>query len=197
MRLALQIALPVGLIGSFTAWRLLPRIPGLGGFDGAGVALSILSSAAAFIFVASIAQGILISAHLQRRLLVIAAWGFAVNLALNVALIPRYSYVGAAIATSVTEAIVAVFSIRALRNRLGLVWADRRLVRTAVPCAALTATLLVGFTIPVEAQIVAGVAAYGIAAVAVGLVTADDLRIFLPQPGRRRQAGVEPRAPRT
>ena len=196
MRLALQVALPVGLTGSLTAWRLLPQIPGLGGFDGAGVALSILSSAAAFIFLASIAQGILISAHLQRRLLVIAAWGFAFNLALNLALIPPYSYIGAAIATSVTEGVVMVFSIRALRTRLGLVWLDRNLVRTVIPCTILTATLLVGFAIPVGAQIVAGVVAYGVAAVAVGMVTPDDMRAFVPELLRRRGANVDAGTPR-
>jgi len=188
MRLALQVALPVGIAGSMTAWRLLPQIPGLDGFDGAGVALSILSSAAAFIFVASIAQGILISAHRQRRLLVIAACGFVVNLILNLALIPPYSYIGASVATSLTEAIVLAVTLYAVRTRLGLIWPSAGVVRTLVPCVALAATLLIGFAIPVEAQIVVGIAVYAIAALAVGAVTRDDLQAFLPAIRRRGDA---------
>ena len=195
MRLALQVALPVGIAGSMTAWRLLPQIPGLDGFDGAGVALSILSSAAAFIFVASIAQGILISAHHQRRLLVIAAWGFVVNLILNLALIPPYSYIGASVATSLTEAIVLGVTLYALRTRLGLTWPSTGIVRTLVPCIALAATLLLGFAIPVEAQLVAGMVVYAVAALAVGAVTRDDLNAFLPAIRRRGDAPVDVTSP--
>jgi len=195
MRLALQVALPIGIAGSMTAWRLLPRLPGLDGYEGAGVALSILSSAAAFIFIASIAQGILISAHHQRRLLVITAWGFVVNLGLNLALIPSYSYIGASVATSVTEGIVLAVTLYALRTRLGLVWPSAGLVRTLVPCIALAVTLLLGFAIPVEAQIVAGGVVYAVAALGVGVVTPDDLRVFRPALRRRGDAGVDATSP--
>jgi O-antigen/teichoic acid export membrane protein len=186
VRLALQVALPIGIAGSLTAWRLLPRLPGFGGYDGGGVALSVLSAAAAFIFLASIAQGILISAHLQRRLLVISSWGFALNLALNLALIPPYSYVGAAVATTATEAVVMVLSLWALRARLDLAWPAQAFVRTLVPGAAMTVALVAGFAVPVEAQLLAGVAAYVAVAFAVGTVTRDDVRVFVPGLGRRR-----------
>lgn len=177
------IAVPAvlfALAGAFCAWRLLPRLPGFGEFDGAGVALSILSPSAALILLGTVVQGVLISGHLQGRLLRIAAVGLAVNLALNGVLIPTASYVGAAVATTVTEVVLLWLSMREARIRLGLRHWTRRVGRVSRAGLVLAVVLGAGLAIDPWLQLGAGLAAYGGALAAFGGLSAEDLRRFLP-----------------
>ena len=144
MHLVSVIAIGVSVGGAMTAWRVLPALPGFSAYDGGGVALAILSPAAGLILVGTIAQGALTAAHRQQRLLRISAAGLAFNLLLNLLLIPPYSYVGAAIATTATEVLLVALSLREVRLRLSLHWPLARLWpvlgATAAMAAAIAAT---------------------------------------------------------
>ena len=141
MHLVSVIAIGVSVGGAMTAWRVLPALPGFGAFDGGGVALAILSPAAGLILVGTIAQGALIAAHRQQRLLRISAAGLAFNLVLNLVLIPPYSYVGAAIATTATEVLLVALSLREVRLRLSLRWPLARLWPVLGATAAMAAAI--------------------------------------------------------
>ena len=180
------LALPVAVLGAMTAWRILPLIPGLEEFEGAGIALSILCPGAAFIFIGMIVQSVLISGHLQRRLLRIAALGLALNLLLYLTLIPSFSYVGAAIATSVTELALLLLSLREARVRLVLSWPTERLPSTALAGTSLIVVLIPAYLLHPFAQLALGVLAFAAAAPLTRAVTADDLHGLLPGDGLRQ-----------
>jgi O-antigen/teichoic acid export membrane protein len=184
VHLVTVLVVPIAVVGALTAWRLLPLLPGFGDYEGAGVALSILAPAAAALFLATIGQGVLVAAHLERRLLRVAAWGFAVNLVLNVALIPPYSYVGAAAATAATEAAVLLLTAREVRLRLGMRWPMERFRQSVAAGAICAAALIPAYLLHPFLQLAIGLGVYAVAVIALGTLDRDDV------------AGLRPFAPR-
>jgi O-antigen/teichoic acid export membrane protein len=179
LRFVLVVALPIVVIGAMTAWRVLPAIPGLSEFEGAGVALAILAPAIGFTYAASISQVVLIVAHAERRLLFVSAAALAFNLVLIAALIPTLSYIGAAAATTATEAAVLVLSVREVRRRLGLHPVVERLRPTAVAGAILVALLVVGYAMHPFVQVGVAAAGYVAALLVTRSVSSAELRSLL------------------
>lgn len=178
VHLASVAALGVGVGGAMTAWRVLPELPGFAAFEGAGVALALLAPAVGLIFVGTIVQGVLISGHQQRRLFVISAYGVALNVVLITLLIPPYSYVGAAIATLVTEVVLVALSIRDVRRRLGLQWPVDRLARTGGATAAFVSVVALGYLVDPRLQLAVAVVSFWPLAYAVGAIRREDVRGF-------------------
>lgn len=175
VHLAALLGLPIGLIGGMTGWRLLPAIPGFGEFEGAGVALSIISPAAAAVFVAAVAQSMLIMARLQRTVLVISGLALAVNVPLIAVLIPSFSFVGAAVATTITEAFVFALSVGYVRRRLGAGLGRTRGRRTLLAAAITAAALALGYAFDPFVQAALGVLVYVGAVAVTGAVSRADL----------------------
>ena len=173
-------AVLVAVAGALCSWRLLPRLPGFGEFGGAGVALSIMSPAAALILLGTVVQGVLISGHLQGRLLRLAAAGLTVNLALNAVLIPSASYVGAAVATTLTEVVLLALSAREAHLRLGLRHWTPQTARVGRAGLVLAAVLAAGLAVDPWIQLGFGLAAYGGALALLGGLSAEDVGRFLP-----------------
>lgn len=169
------IGFPVAVGGAMTAWRVVPALPGFSEFSGAGVALSILAPGVALMFVGSITSNVLVNAHLQRRFLAIAALGLVSVIVLNALLIPGYSYIGAAITTTVTEALVVGASILTVRKRLGISPDYRRFGRILLACAVMAAVLLPGYLVHPLLQAAVGAAAYAAVVLPLGALRRDDL----------------------
>jgi O-antigen/teichoic acid export membrane protein len=180
VHLVTVLVVPVAVAGALTAWRLLPSLPGFGDYEGAGIALSILSPGAAALFLATVAQGMLVAAHLQARLLRLAAYGVAVNLVLNVLLIPPFSYIGAAAATTATEAAVLFLSAREIRLRMGARWPLERFWQALAAGAACAGALVPGYLLNPFLQLAIGLAVYAGAVVALGMLDRDDLAGLRP-----------------
>jgi O-antigen/teichoic acid export membrane protein len=180
VHLVAVLSLGVAVVGAMTAWRVLPALPGFDAFDGGGVALSILAPAAGLILVGTVVQGTLVSGHLQRYLLRLSAIGLGCNVALNVALIPRFSYLGAAAATTVTEAVLVALSIREVRRRLGLRWPAQRLVPAAAAGGASAVVLAAGYLVNPFLQLGAGAVTYAAVTFLAGALRRADVRPFLP-----------------
>jgi O-antigen/teichoic acid export membrane protein len=178
------VAIGVAVVGTMTAWRVLPALPGFGAFDGGGVALSILAPAMGLIFLGTVVQGALISGHLQRRLLTLAAIGLAFNVVLNLVLIPLFSYVGAAAATTATEVLLMGLSIREVRRRMDLRWPVQRLWPALAAGAAAAAVLAVAYLVNPFLQLAAGVAVYAAVVFASGALRRADVAPFLPGAAR-------------
>ena len=117
----------------------------------------------------------LINAHLQRRLLAISVTVLVVNLALNLVLIPLYSYVGAAAATVVTEVAVLALQVRVLHRELALRWPAGSLVRVAVASAVMAATMIPLYGAPALLQLLVGSVAFLIALIGVRGLRWSDL----------------------
>ena len=172
------VAVGVGVIGAMTAWRVLPHVRGFRQYHGAGVVLSILAPAAGLIVIGTVLSGVLFSAHRQRLILAVAAAVLALDVGLDVALIPPLSYVGAAVATTAGEAASTVALAVAVRRRLGLGWPRARLRRVVAAGAASAVVLLAGYALDPFAQAAAGVLGYLVALVLTGALTRADLAGF-------------------
>ena len=178
MDATIVLALPVAVIGAMTAWRVVPELPGLSEYGGAGVALSILCVAAAFAFVSTIAQLTLIAGHVQRQLLLIAFVTVLVNLSLIAVLIPAASYKGAAISAAVTGAVTALLSIVAVKRRLGLSLNGERPAAAALASLAAAVAVGIGYLVHPAVQVALGVLVYALAAFATRAVRVEDLMGF-------------------
>ncbi len=128
----------------FVLARPLVHLVASDAFDRSVEPLRILAFALIFIFVAPVFYNVLIAIDRQRDLLVIGVVGLCLNVALNLVLIPRYSYNGAAITTVISEAFVLATSYAVARRRydfqleLGFVG---RALGAAAPAAAVAAAL--------------------------------------------------------
>jgi O-antigen/teichoic acid export membrane protein len=169
------LAVPVAVAGAMTADRVVPVIPGFASYEGAGDALAILAPGAALIYLGTLVQGTLVSAHLQRQLLAIAAVGLVVNVVLNVALIPPFSYIGASVATTVTEGAILVMSLWVARRWAGLLWPIDRLLPLLLAAGVMALALVAGFALEPVLQLVVGLVAYVVALPLTRALTWSDL----------------------
>ena len=168
----------IAVLGVMTGPRALPALPGFEDYDGAGRALAVLSVAAALSFIGAVVQTTLIATHRQRQLLYVAGAALLVNIALNAALIPPYSYMGAAWATVITEVAVLVFSLwAAYPLHLGL--PVRGLGRALAAGAILAAVLAATHALPPLVQVAVGLLAYGVAVLVTGAVSRSELGLFV------------------
>jgi O-antigen/teichoic acid export membrane protein len=174
-------AVYLAVVGGATAWRVLPELPGFAEFEGGGVALSIMCPAAGLILLGTVLQGTLISGHLQGVLLRVSAIGLGVNIALNLILIPLFSYVGAAAATTATEALLIGLSQREARRRLDLSWDRRQLLGLALATGVACALLGLGFLLDPFIQLALATAGFGAAVVVLGVLSPVELRRLMRQ----------------
>jgi O-antigen/teichoic acid export membrane protein len=136
-----MVSLPVLAFSLVGAKPLLRFLLGPDFVPAAG-ALPILMGAYVAICWGYVAGNMVIVLGLQRRFIRYAVVGLALNIALNLALVPAYGYRAAAWVTLATELTVIGLSLRAvlremeLRPRLG------RLLRVVAVAATLTAVLL-------------------------------------------------------
>jgi O-antigen/teichoic acid export membrane protein len=109
--LALAIAWPLGGLGLRVVFdtSYLPALP----------ALRILLLGLPFVYVTWVLHALAMSAFRARLLLGVTAAGTVLNVALNLVLIPRASYDGAAVATVLSECVVVGLLLYGLRDILG------------------------------------------------------------------------------
>lgn len=88
-------------------------------FEAAAPALPILMAAFVFVSLGHLTGNLIVVLGLQRRLVGIAAAGLAVNVALNVVLIPPYGFLAAAWVTLATEVVVFALAARLVLRGLG------------------------------------------------------------------------------
>jgi O-antigen/teichoic acid export membrane protein len=105
--LVLTIPLLIGTI--FLAPGII-RLIGGEGFSASIPVLRILSAAMIFIFFGNFFTNIIIAGNLQRKMMSILLIAAIFNISLNLMLIPRLSYIGAAMTSSLTEGLVALLS---------------------------------------------------------------------------------------
>ncbi|MCX6766963.1 MAG: flippase [Candidatus Moranbacteria bacterium] len=86
------------------------RLIGGSGFMEAVPVLRLLAAAMIFIFFGNFFTNVIIAGSLQKKLMGILLFCAVFNVSLNLILIPRYSYIGAAITSSLTEGLVVVLS---------------------------------------------------------------------------------------
>jgi O-antigen/teichoic acid export membrane protein len=147
-------------------------------------AFQILMGGLGLIFLSVYFNTILISINCQRRALWIALGGLALNVAVNLLVIPRWGYLGAAAATLLAEALIVGLFALAVRSDYGTLPDAGALWR---PLAALGAgapfLLLSGIGEPL--RVLLALAAYLVALAALGVPSAAERRMLLARLGRR------------
>lgn len=105
----LILIVPV-LIGSLFLADGIINVIGGAEFSASARVLQILVFALAFIFLGNFYNNILLAGNLQKKLMISLAICAAINICLNIFLIPIYSYIGAAITSVITELLVVAFT---------------------------------------------------------------------------------------
>ena len=141
LNVCISLALPAA-IGTMLLAPGIINIAGGGKYDQAVVALRILAIAPAFSFVNMVFNYLIVILNRQRSLIWVSCIGIAANVSLNLYAIPRFSYIGSAVATVVTEgmgmALSIVIATRALR--VGPAWGN--VAKSVLACLAMAAAVL-------------------------------------------------------
>lgn len=106
-------------------------------FRDAAPALPILMGAFVLTAVSYVSDGIVVILRLQRRLAAHAAVALVVNVALNLALVPRYGFLAAAWATVITQAVVVALNGGLVFRRIRAAPLGTRTPRTAIAAAGM------------------------------------------------------------
>lgn len=105
------LILAVGLvIGTVYLSKDIIGLIGGAGFEESVYVLRVLSFAMAFVFFGNFFTNVIIAGSQQRKLMLILFFCAVFNISLNLILIPKYSYNGAAITSSLTEFLVVLLS---------------------------------------------------------------------------------------
>ena len=112
-------------------------------------ALRVLIIATAFMFINGVSSSLLGSANRQITVTRITGVAALFNVTLNLALIPRFDFMGASVATVITEALMTLLFLRTVRDLgLGPAWRDLHVAwRILLPAAASIILLLLPLSI--------------------------------------------------
>ena len=103
-------------------------------YESSVTVLEILMIGIPAAFVITYLHTFLIAIHLEKTLAALYAVGLVINIGINGWLIPRYSHVGAAIATVIVEYLLVVTLLHLLQRRRANIGAIVILMRSAIPC---------------------------------------------------------------
>jgi len=183
----LVISLPIGIFTSLLAVPLAGLLFGSEYTRTADV-LRILIWYTVVTMVANVFAQALLIENRQRRTLAIRSAGLAINIALNLLLLPRIGVPGAAVASLVAECIVLALLVRSFTFPPGW-WANviRRLVRLAAAGAVLAGIVLALRGAHPLLAAGAGAPAYVGLVLASGAIAKDDwdliYRLAIAMPG--------------
>lgn len=108
--------------------------------------LIILSFAALLIYVNGIFGEIMIARDLRKTLILIASFILIFNIVLNLILIPRYSYYGAAWATTISEVILSIIGLIVAKKVLSIYFDWLRLIKL---CLITALTIILAYLIKI------------------------------------------------
>jgi O-antigen/teichoic acid export membrane protein len=183
--LSLAAALPIAIAAAFFGRPILTLLYGAPYAEGAR-SLALLMGTLPALFVTNLVGHALGALGRQRLVLGVAAVNAAVNVALNLWLIPRFDYDGASAATLVTE-LVGVGAFAALLRPLRAAWVDAGAISRVL--AANAGLLLLWVALRGQPWLVAllgGVACYGTALFLMRLIRRED---FAAWAAPSREAG--------
>ena len=138
----LFLGVPIAIIGVTFARPIVEAIGSSEYVDRGAPTFALLISAAAIAFVAGVTTQALFSAHDQKVLMQIEAVVLLCNIALNVALAPRFGALAAGIVMVSTECLKLVLSVWRLRTITSYRLPRRFALRLLLPVAITTATAI-------------------------------------------------------
>lgn len=123
---------------------IIVRLVATSAYDDAIAPARILSIALIFVFAGPVFYNLLFAVNRQRELILIGIGAVTLNVALNLVLIPRYSYNGAAIATLISECVgfLGTFVVAQRLTSIGIDWSFLLRAAAAAVVAGLVAVAL-------------------------------------------------------
>jgi O-antigen/teichoic acid export membrane protein len=175
---ALALASVAVALGVLTLARPAIHLVAGAEFDDAVRPSRILALAMPFIFCAPIFYNVAIAVNRQRMLLWVGLTSLSMNFALNLILIPLFTYNGAAVATIVTEGVSFAGSLWVARRSVVFHVDADVLLRIAFSCLAGTVTALVLIAHSAFLSCLLGELVLLATAVATGALKINELRGF-------------------
>jgi len=170
----LVLGLPV-LIGTFFLADSLTQVLFGDEFVEAGVVLKVLILGSLPLLWITIPNQALLAADVVLPLARVYGLSVAVNVLLNVALIPRWGPVGAAVATVACEWLNLALVVRMVRREFGLSLSYEGLWRYLVAAAVMAVVLWGSRDLALALEVVLGALAYGAGLLLVGYLRSADL----------------------
>jgi O-antigen/teichoic acid export membrane protein len=177
------VALPVAAASFVLAPDIIRLVAG-DEFDDAVTPLRILVFASIFFFTNALFSSLLVIYELERQLAILAAVVVVGNIALNLVLIPPYSYTGAAVATVITEACGGIAMMIWATRSMGAAVDLSPLPRVLAATAGMVAVLWAALALPFLVTVLIGVVAYAALAYLLGVVSRSDLALLAPRTAR-------------
>ncbi|MBF6590222.1 MAG: polysaccharide biosynthesis C-terminal domain-containing protein, partial [Ktedonobacterales bacterium] len=198
LNVCVTLAVPAA-VGTILLAPGILRLIGGGKYPQSALALQLLAVSAVFSFVNMIYNYLIIIQNRQASLIWVASINITANVALNLYAIPRYSYLGSAVATIITEGLGMLLSIFVATRVYRSFPTPRIYLQTLVASVAMTlgvvglqfAGLSQTRLLGTFALAGAGATLYGVVLLAVGGVDpalATQITRRLPGPRRRARA---------
>jgi O-antigen/teichoic acid export membrane protein len=159
LRYMAMIGIPVGFGTAVLAGRIVPFLFG-DAYLASVLPLQILIWSLVLTFLSCICPVSLTSINRQSLNVVVTGSGIAVNVGLNLFLIPRYSAIGASIATVLTELVAGALYLWFFKRHIGSLGLVRLAVRPVAAAAVMTTVLLALPFLPLGMLVVLGAAIY-------------------------------------
>ncbi|MBV6521949.1 MAG: hypothetical protein MNPFHGCM_02093 [Gemmatimonadaceae bacterium] len=166
---AVAVSLPVAVGGAIVAPALVAMLFGAQ-YASSAIALQILLVSVPLSALRELAIASLIAHHRERDLLRVNAISAVVNIGLNLALIPPFGLVGAAIATPVAEVVRLLLAALAAQTDLQGAVPVRRLGRCGVAAAGMWLVIELTGVGSLAATIALGAVTYGLLLILLGAI---------------------------
>lgn len=189
-RVALLLTAPVAVGGIVLAAPLLTTLYGAD-YAAAAPVFRLLVPSVAIIIVAGSCRNALIAGGRQQTDVRIVAAGAAVNVVLNLALIPLWGLIGAALATLAADGLILIWSWRVVAQWLGPLELRTTALVVLVAVALMIVVLLPLRAAPVVVSVPAGAAVYTLAVLLLDRQLPGQVRALLT--GRDRNLVASPR----
>lgn len=188
VKLLVLLALPLAVLTTFIAPTLVLVLGGPEYLPHAGIALQIMIWSIPFGWINSIVNYILIALGRQSKLTRAFIVGLGFNIIANLILIPRYSYVAAAVVTILSELVEGLVFMFYLDRSLGSIRWVRLLWRPFAAAGAMLLVMTITWSVHPLIGLVAGPIVYLASLAALRVIGPDEQRVFERLRGRGESA---------
>ncbi len=174
----LAMGMPMSVAGVMLAGPLMNALYGQA-FEQSAIVFGLLAPIITLRFINNTLATALTASDLQSRRSLAVAMSAVFNVALNLFVLPRYSFVGAAVTTNLTEVFFFVVLYGFLRKCLPHPLDFGFLFKPAVAGGMMALTLWVFRVLPLLPLLLLGGVVYLIAALAIGTFSKQEIQIFV------------------
>lgn len=186
LEVLLIFAVPLAIGGLALSGPIIKFIAGQG-FEPAANVLDILIFATAIIFLGSLFSNMIIAIEKQRSLAKIYGLGAIFNFTVNLILIPKFSYLGAASSTLLTEALVTLLMMVVIKKAINYFPNFKPLVRICLASLIMGAALYFSRDLNILVLLAMGMVIYFVCLLAIRGVSFKEILALIKPSAEIRQ----------